>query len=181
MGPTFDFTYTTVSRHDKDFRVLACLPPEALCGAVLVVLRVNYAGSPIVETVTGEDASESASPPHLWVLIHRGHMRMLAPPPGLQDPAWLSSAARPCTGWARAGGAASACSLEKQQHNPPTPRKCVVASQRVADAVVRDTAGEVCPPRAHRQSHCTQIESWEHRKTIHPTARGVRTPAGRAQ
>lgn len=79
--------------HDKDFRVLACLPLAELRSAVLVVLWVDYTGGSEVETVTGEDANASSA--CLWVLIHRGHMRMLVPPPDVNGQAWLSQLARP--------------------------------------------------------------------------------------
>ena len=47
--------------HDKDFRVMACLPSPQLRHHTLVVLRVNYVGALVVETVTGEDATEANS------------------------------------------------------------------------------------------------------------------------
>jgi len=53
----------------------------------LVVLRVNYVGHPIVETVTGEQAGPDA--PLLWTVLRRGHMRVVVPPPGFVGRAWL--------------------------------------------------------------------------------------------
>ena len=74
--------------HDKDFRVLACLPLEGLRKATLIVLRINYEGRLIVEFIRGAEAS--AEEPHLfWVCIHRGHMRMAQPPPALDQGLWL--------------------------------------------------------------------------------------------
>lgn len=73
--------------------VLACLPLAALRAAVLVFLRIDYAGGFVVETVTGEDADASSKYP--WVLIHRGHMRLLVPPSDVDGKTWLSQLARP--------------------------------------------------------------------------------------
>jgi hypothetical protein len=68
------------SDHDKDFRVLACLPMDQLRARTLVVLRVDYLGRLIVETVTGEDVLPS-EPRYLWTVLHRGHMQLARPPP----------------------------------------------------------------------------------------------------
>ena len=73
--------------HDKDFRALACLPPEALAAYVLVVLRVDYAGHLIVETVSGRKVEEPVK--YLWTVLSRGHMRMLQLPVGLDPGSWL--------------------------------------------------------------------------------------------
>jgi len=75
--------------HDKDFRALACLPPEALAAYVLVVLRVDYAGRLFVETVSGRKLEEPVK--HLWTVISRGHMRMLQLPAGIDPKSWLSN------------------------------------------------------------------------------------------
>ena len=55
--------------HDKDFRVLACLPLQVLADKVFVVLRLDYAGSLITETAVGEQAGPDAQ--HCWALISR--------------------------------------------------------------------------------------------------------------
>jgi hypothetical protein len=94
------------SDHDRDFRSLACLPLDQLRDRTLVVLRVDYMGRLIVETVTGEDVLPG-EPRYLWTVLHRGHMRLVQPPPegdgtvGLQD---VARSAGPCgdtpaSGW----------------------------------------------------------------------------------
>ena len=94
------------SDHDRDFRSLACLPLDQLRDRTLVVLRVDYLGRLIVETVTGEDVLPG-EPRYLWTVLHRGHMRLVQPPPegdgtvGLQDVA-RSAGPRgdtPASGW----------------------------------------------------------------------------------
>ncbi len=67
--------------HDKDFRVLACLPLDCLRTCTLVVLRVDHVGRLVVETATGEDAN-GENPQHLWTVLRRGDAGMARPPPG---------------------------------------------------------------------------------------------------
>ena len=55
--------------HDKDFRILAVLPPAALQTYTLVVPRVDYSGALIVETVTGSNSQ--AKDRFLCALIYR--------------------------------------------------------------------------------------------------------------
>jgi len=75
--------------HDKDFRAMACLPPEALAAYVLVVLRVDYAGRLFIETVSGRKVDKPVK--YLWTVLSRGHMRMLQLPGGLDPGSWLSN------------------------------------------------------------------------------------------
>jgi hypothetical protein len=101
------------SDHDKDFRVLACLPLDQLRARTLVVLRVDYLGRLIVETVTGEDVLPG-EPRYLWTVLHRGHMRLARPPLDGTGASWLQDMVQsvgPCgdtPGWEffldRAGG-----------------------------------------------------------------------------
>ena len=91
--------------HDKDFRILAAFPPERLARSVLVVLRVDYRGALVVETVTGAEAQGRGS--LLWTVLHRGHLRVGIPPPGLDGWQWLDAreaagievADAPALGW----------------------------------------------------------------------------------
>eukprot|EP00435_Cladocopium_sp_Y103_P012460 s1027_g3.t1 len=68
----------TTAHHEKDFRSLAVFPISDLQDVKVVVLRTDYKGGMIVESVVG---------PHwkpgnviIWVLIHKGHMTWLVPP-----------------------------------------------------------------------------------------------------
>lgn len=56
--------------HKRDFRALACLPRSGLRSAVMMVLRIDYAGGVMVETVTGGEAD--ADPTYLSVLSTAG-------------------------------------------------------------------------------------------------------------
>ena len=69
------------AHHDKDYRALAVFPLNDLDHLRLVVLRVDYKGDLLVETVTGSQWTEQQ--PDVWALICRGHMTLLVPP----DPA----------------------------------------------------------------------------------------------
>ena len=60
------------AHHDKDYRALAVFPLNDLDHLRLVVLRVDYKGDLLVETVTGSQWTEQQ--PDVWALICRGHM-----------------------------------------------------------------------------------------------------------
>ena len=64
--------------HDKDFRSLAVFPLQELEDCKLVVIRADYKGDVVVETVTGPLWQPSGWA--LWCLIWRGHMVYLEPP-----------------------------------------------------------------------------------------------------
>ena len=63
----------------KDNRSLAAFPPRAAEHLACHILRVSHRGVYLGETVYGWDFDEAASP-HVWLLVHRGHMRLLIPP-----------------------------------------------------------------------------------------------------
>ena len=71
------------AHHDKDFRSHAVFPVPELEDGKLVVIRANYLGNLVVETVTGSMWTEGGW--LLWVLIWRGHMVVLEPPPAVNQ------------------------------------------------------------------------------------------------
>ncbi|CAE7205713.1 unnamed protein product [Symbiodinium sp. CCMP2592] len=82
------YTRDTVrANHDKDFRSLAVFPLAELEDCKLVVIRADYKGDVVVETVTGPLWRDGGWT--LWTLIWRGHMVFLEPPPGMQAEVFL--------------------------------------------------------------------------------------------
>ncbi|CAE6959396.1 unnamed protein product [Symbiodinium sp. CCMP2592] len=82
------YTHDTVrANHDKDFRSLAVFPLAELEDCKLVVIRADYKGDVVVETVTGPLWRDGGWT--LWTLIWRGHMVFLEPPPGMQAEVFL--------------------------------------------------------------------------------------------
>ena len=73
--------------HERDFRSLAVFALEALSEAKVAVLRSDYKGKLIVESVVGSQWVEGGW--HLWLLIWRGHMTLLQPPEDLGPGPWL--------------------------------------------------------------------------------------------
>ena len=65
--------------HDKDYRGLVAFPPRAAEHLACHILRVSHRGVYLGETVYGWDFDEAASP-HVWLLVHHGHMRLLIRP-----------------------------------------------------------------------------------------------------
>ena len=85
--------------HDKDFRVLAVLPTPSLRALRLTVVHLDHSGGIIVEPVSGEEATHTS--PRVWVLIHRGHMRLLIPR-GTGPDTWVGQQSvtdTPAYGW----------------------------------------------------------------------------------
>ena len=83
-------TYThdiVKANHDKDFRSLAAFPLAELEDCKLVVVRADYKGDAVVETVTGTLWQPGGWV--LWTLIWRGHMVLLEPPESLQPGVFL--------------------------------------------------------------------------------------------
>eukprot|EP00435_Cladocopium_sp_Y103_P039436 s669_g10.t1 len=68
----------TTAHHEKDFRSLAVFPISDLQEVKVVVLRTDYKGGVIVESVVGPHWK--AGNPVIWVLIHKGHMTLIRPP-----------------------------------------------------------------------------------------------------
>eukprot|EP00435_Cladocopium_sp_Y103_P045096 s974_g12.t2 len=68
----------TTAHHEKDFRSLAVFPIGDLQDIKVVVLRTDYKGGVIVESVVGPHWKPGDAT--IWVLIHKGHMTWLQPP-----------------------------------------------------------------------------------------------------
>ena len=62
--------------HDKDYRALAVFPLAALEEMRVIVVRVDYKGDLLIETVTGSQWTKL----DIWVMISKGHMTLLQPP-----------------------------------------------------------------------------------------------------
>ena len=74
------FVHDLVHRdHDKDYRCLAAFPPTSAKHAACHILRVSHRGACSGESVYGWHFDDQTSP-HVWLLVHRGHMRLLIPP-----------------------------------------------------------------------------------------------------
>eukprot|EP00435_Cladocopium_sp_Y103_P016273 s1669_g4.t1 len=76
------------AHHEKDFRSLAMFPVQDLVDARLVVLRADYKGGLLVESVLGAQWG-----PECWtlpVLIWKGHMVVLEPPADFDLEAFIS-------------------------------------------------------------------------------------------
>ena len=69
------------ANHDKDFRSHAVFPVVDMDECKLVVVRANYKGEVVAETVTGSAWQEGGWV--MWAVIWRGHMMLLEPPHNL--------------------------------------------------------------------------------------------------
>lgn len=78
--------------HEKDFRSLAIFPLEDMREAKLVVMRADYKGDLLVETVVGPQWRSGGW--HLWALIYRGQMMLVQVPSGWDAVAWLQKEER---------------------------------------------------------------------------------------
>ena len=113
------FIHDLVHRdHDKDYRSLAAFPPKAAEHLACHILRVSHRGVCLGETVYGWDFDASASP-HVWLLVHRGHMRLLIPP-GRQGGADLHRAPALELGFAQIYAAGWEAHLLAGIGDPPT-------------------------------------------------------------
>ena len=65
--------------HTKDYRSLAACPLPGLAAYNLCILRLDTRNRPTVETICGWEF-RGAPQKQLWLLVSRGHMRMLVPP-----------------------------------------------------------------------------------------------------
>ena len=66
------------AHHEKDYRALAVFPVDALSSCRVAVIRLDYKGDILVETVTGQHWKPGLA--DLWCLIWKGHMTLLVPP-----------------------------------------------------------------------------------------------------
>eukprot|EP00435_Cladocopium_sp_Y103_P058511 s1062_g20.t1 len=88
------------AHHEKDFRSLAMFPVQDLQDARLVVLRADYKGGVLVETVVGGQWGREGWT--LPVLIWKGHMVVLEPPDEFDVDAFVTqeeSASTPALGF----------------------------------------------------------------------------------
>ena len=76
------------AHHERDFRSLAVFPLQELDAARLVVLRADYRGQLVVESVVGTAWEPGGW--HIFVLIWKGHMVLLQPPEDFQPQPWLA-------------------------------------------------------------------------------------------
>ena len=74
--------------HERDFRSLAVFPLQELDQAKLVVLRADYRGQLVVESVVGTAWQPGGW--HIFVLIWKGHMVLMQPPDGFDPQPWPS-------------------------------------------------------------------------------------------
>ena len=65
--------------HDKDYRCLAAFPPSLYEGHDLHIVRMDPHGSVTTEII--HHAGKSKTPREVWLLVHKGHMRLLNRPP----------------------------------------------------------------------------------------------------
>ena len=77
------------AHHERDFRSLAVFPLESLAAAKVVVIRSDYRGQMLVETITGPRWGPGGW--LVWALIWQGHMTLLCPPEGLDTAAWVAA------------------------------------------------------------------------------------------
>ena len=82
------------------------------------ILRVSHRGAYLGETVYGWDFDETVSP-HVWLLVHRGHVRLLIPP-GLAKGADLRRAPDRDMGFAQIYAAGWEAHLLAGISDPPT-------------------------------------------------------------
>ena len=69
--------------HEKDFHSLAAFPRESHGDLALYVWRVSRGGALTLESFVGADfQTNRAHPKVAHALVHKGHMRLLVPPPG---------------------------------------------------------------------------------------------------
>ena len=75
-----DMAHDSVKKdHGKDCESFAAFPPWLLEEMALRVIRVDYYGRVAWSSIVGAKAKANR-PLHGWVLIYRGHMRLLIPP-----------------------------------------------------------------------------------------------------
>ena len=70
--------------HDKDYRALAVFPLAALEEIRVIVVRVDYKGDILLETVVGSQWTQQ----DVWVMISKGHMTLLQPQSLPETPCW---------------------------------------------------------------------------------------------
>ena len=74
--------------HERDFRSLAVFPVTELADAKIIVVRADYGGNLVVESVVGPAWEKGGW--LVWTMIWRGHMVLLQPPPDFNEHAWLA-------------------------------------------------------------------------------------------
>ena len=81
--------------HERDFRSLAVFPIMELGAAKVVVMRADFQGNLLVETIVGPDWEDGGW--IVWTLIWKGHMVLLQPPADFDGMAWLAVEERQST------------------------------------------------------------------------------------
>ena len=81
--------------HERDFRSLAVFPIMELGAAKVVVVRADFQGNLLVETIVGPDWEDGGW--IVWTLIWKGHMVLLQPPADFDGLAWLAVEERQST------------------------------------------------------------------------------------
>ena len=81
--------------HEKDFHSLAAFPHESHGDLALYVWRVSRGGALTLESFVWADfQTNRAHPKVAHALVHKGHMRLLVPPPGNVHPLAVASTGR---------------------------------------------------------------------------------------
>ena len=70
--------------HDKDYRCLAAFPPSLYEGHDMHIVRMDPHGSVTTEII--HHAGRNKTPREVWLLVHKGHMRLLNRPPSSEVP-----------------------------------------------------------------------------------------------
>lgn len=70
--------------HDKDYRCLAAFPPKAYEDVSLNIVRMDLNGGLTVEVIEGCQCR--TSPTQVWLLVSKGHMKLLRRPEEALDP-----------------------------------------------------------------------------------------------
>ena len=118
--------------HEKDFHSVAAFPHESHRDLALYVWRISRGGALTLESLVGAAfQTNRARPKVAHALVHKGHMRLLVPPPEYTHRQWLQQVAAhhvppletPCFGW-------GSILLQSASSVPTTPGDVVAKCQR---------------------------------------------------
>ena len=118
--------------HEKDLHSLAASPHESHGDLALYVWRVSRSGALTLESLVEADFQiNRARPKVAHALVHKGHMRLLVPHPGIHPPAVASTGRHPshsptrnpCFGW-------GSILLQSASSVPTTPGDILAKCQR---------------------------------------------------
>ena len=102
--------------HDKDYRCLAAFPPKLYEGVSLHIVRMDLTGGLTVEVIEGSQCQESS--PKVWLLVSKGHMRLLTKPKGAPEPPIVREVV--AAGW---GGPLRSSARARGANTRPGPRQ----------------------------------------------------------